>query len=187
MNLRPIALAAMAAVFVAGCSSDGDQKTARLEAEVAALKDQITSTTVAPTTTTAAPTTTTVPPTTTTTLKRVVATTPTTRLAVAAVTPPPAPTCSVRALASPIFHNMTQTLYVTSNLPGLVADVNMKQVAMDGSGAGKTTVLVPGGSTPRTAKVTVNFYTEPWTLNDIVDPPFPPVLTSCTTTYLVAG
>jgi len=176
----PFVLAA--AVLAAGCGSGSDQRTARLEAEVAALKSDATSTTA----TTAAPaTTTTVPATTTTTAERVVAVTttrptPTTTTTVAAW-------CSVRALASPVVHGMTQKLYVTSNLPGRSADVDMQAVPMDASGSGMSSVLVMGGSTPRTAKVTVRFYTQAWTLKDIVDPPFPPVLTSCMTSYLVAG
>jgi hypothetical protein len=89
---------------------------------------------------------------------------------------------------------MTQTIYVTSNLPGLVADVNMKAVPMDPAGSGHVSFPAPtpamdqyGHYFPTTITVRVKFYTVPWTLNDIADPPFPPVLTSCMTSYLLAA
>ena len=193
-NATVVALVAVAVMGAASCSSGGDEKTARLEAEVAALKSQATSTTVGPTTTTVLPTTTTVAVATTTTAKRVVTTTPTTRLAVTAATTKAAPTCSVRALASPVTRGMTQTIYVTSNLPGQKAVLGHQEVAMDASGSAQYSFAATGGYmdqygrySPKTVTVTVPFYTKPCTLNMVVDEPAPPLLTSCKTTYLAIG
>jgi hypothetical protein len=177
----------------AGCSSGDDDKTARLEAEVAALRDQITSTTVAPTTTTAAPTTTTLAPTTTT----VRPTTTTTRKPVAPTTTTiKAPWCSAQATSSTVTKGAGVVVLVSSNLPGRVASVGLRNVAtMDPNGGGSFTLTAPGGSmdqyghySPKTNTVEVKFYDgPPPTIDQLLDGPAPKLLTSCKTSYISVG
>jgi hypothetical protein len=128
------------------------------------------------------------------TAKRVVSSTTTTRPPVTTTTAKAAPWCSARALASPAVKGTTQTIYVTSNLPGLVADVSLKAVPMDAGGSGQVSFPSPGGQmdqyghvSPKTVTVRVRFYTAPWTLNDVLDGPSLTTLTSYSTTYQAIG
>jgi hypothetical protein len=180
---------------MAGCGSGGDgDRTARLEAEVAALKSQATSTTIEPTTTTTvpvttttvAPTTTTVRPTTTTTRKPVAATTTTAK----------APWCTAQAMSSTVTKGAGVVVLVSSNLPGRAASVGLRNVAMmDPNGGGSFTLTAPGGwmdqyghYSPKTNNVEVKFYAgPPPTIDQLLDGPKPELLTSCKTSYVSVG
>lgn len=178
---------ALAGILSAGCGSGGNDLSP-LESAPAAV--EITTTTAPTVTTMAAPTTTTtMAPTTTTTAAAPTTTRPpvttTTTILTVATAPVAAPSCTLRALASPVVADSTQTLYLTSNLPGMLARIGGKQVMTDADGAARVTIPVVGRS--RIENVDAVFYTEPWTLDDFMDFNMPPELTSCSTSYQVFG
>jgi hypothetical protein len=193
--LRGAVLLAIGTLTLAGCGSGDGDRTDRLEAEVAALKSQATSTTaleptttttVPVTTTTVAPTTTTTRPTTTTTRKPVAATTTTAK----------APWCTAQAMSSTVTKGTGVVVMVSSNLPGRAASFGLRNVAtMDPNGGGSFTVKAPGGSmdqygqySPKTNNVEVKFYAgQPPTIDQLLDGPAPELLTSCKTSYVSVG
>lgn len=173
----------------------GTDETAQLRAEVAALRGQVTATSSAPATpSTAAPTTTTTttaPPATTTTTMKVVTTTRPPLTTTTTVKP----WCSARALTSPVTKGMTETILITSNLPTRAAWIRGQSVTTDPGGNGTVSFAAPGGQLtatmgqilPKTNNVKVAFYAQAPTLEQLLDGPLPPVLASCTTSYVSVG
>lgn len=209
-TVRHIAMGITAGTLVgllaAGCGSGDsldltqDERTAALEAKVAALESEAaTSTTIETTTTTT--TTTTAPPTTTTTARTVV-TTPTTKPPVKTLDPATvataAPWCAARAMVATVTKGMSQTVLITSNLPSKVATVSLnshQSVTTDPGGNASYSFSAPGGQItatmgqvlPKTNTVRVVFYAQPPTLNQLIDGPRPPVLAQCETQFVSVG
>jgi hypothetical protein len=202
MKIRRGAALATGVLFLAGCGSGDGDRTAHLEAEVAALKSQATSTTtVEPTTTTTVPTTTTtVAPTTTTTVRPTTSTTKkpvtTTTTTTVVTTTAKAPWCTAQATSSTVTKRAGVVVLVSSNLPGRAASFGLRNVAtMDPNGGGSFTVTAPGGQmdqyghySPKTNNVEVKFYAgQPPTIDQLLDGPTPELLTSCKTSYVSVG
>lgn len=188
--IRSGAVLAVGGLVLAGCGS-GDNRTARLEAEVAALKSQVTSTT-GPTTTTLAPTTTTTLAPTTTTVKKVVTTT--TRPAPTTTTTMK-PWCSATAVPASVTRGMTVTALISSNLPNRTIRLMGQAVTTDPGGSVSASMAAPGGQItatmgqilPKTNTVRVDFYAQTPTLTQLIDGPLPPLLASCSAKFISVG